>query len=328
MSKTPLAVVIGALNIDLVIQGLPHFANPGEQVNGRSVRLSPGGKGRNIAAMLAPWLPPGRVSMLGKLVQDAQGLYHIPLKSLSNAGVDTDSVLIETDRPEDLPTLSIFLNQVNGQRASYYLPGRNESLTPAELDLYLPLLEGLTVNDGLLLMTLEMPLKTAAHALALADGLGLQVMLDPGGQPPEAEIDFSPLFDNPPEWIKPNLQEAARLTGIAVSDFESAALAAHQLLKWGVSNVLITDGANGAYGFTREETFQIQAPDLEVPPHAESTGCGDQVLAVLCAETLHGKSFKDAAEKAVLAGSLQYIQEGLTPITPNHPGFEQINPAD
>ncbi len=52
---TPLkAIVIGALNIDLVIQGLPHFAQPCEQVNGQSVRLSPGGKGRNIAAMLAP----------------------------------------------------------------------------------------------------------------------------------------------------------------------------------------------------------------------------------------------------------------------------------
>ncbi len=52
---TPLkAIVIGALNIDLVIQGLPHFAQSCEQVNGQSVRLSPGGKGRNIAAMLAP----------------------------------------------------------------------------------------------------------------------------------------------------------------------------------------------------------------------------------------------------------------------------------
>jgi ribokinase len=324
MTNTPLVLVIGALNIDLVIQGLPHFAEPGEQVNSRSVRLSPGGKGRNIAAMLAPWLPAGQVSMLGKLPQDAQGLYQLPLESLSQAGVDTSPILIETDRTHDLPTLSIFLNQENGQRASYYLPGRNESLTSADLDRCLPLLEELAANDGILVMTLEMPLATAAHALTLAHGLGLRVMLDPGGQPPEVEIDFSPLFNRPPAWIKPNLQEAARLTGCAVSDFSSTMGAAETLLSWGVEQVLITDGANGAYGFTKHDSFRIPAPDLKIPPLAESTGCGDQVLAVLCAETLHGEPFRKAAEKAVLAGTLQFIQEGQNPISPDHPGFDPL----
>jgi ribokinase len=322
MPDTSLAAVIGALNIDIIIQGLPHFAEPGEQVNGQSVRLSPGGKGRNIAAMLAPWLLPGQVSMIGKLIQDADGLYRIPLDSLSQAGIDTGSVLIETDRSQDLPTLSIFLNQQNGQRASYYLPGKNESLTPAELDRFLPLLQQLAANQGVLVMTLEMPIETAAHALKLADGLGLHVMLDPGGQPPEAEIDFSPLFNHPPQWIKPNVQEAERLTGIRVMDFESAMQAAERLLGWGVDNLLITDGANGAYGFTGEESFRIPVPEFDIPPHAESTGCGDQVLAVLCAETLHGKPFRAAAEKAVLAGTLQFIQKGLVPIRPDHPLFE------
>jgi len=319
MNDTSLAAVIGALNIDLVIQGLPHFAEPGEQVNGRSVRLSPGGKGRNIAAMLAPWLAPGQVSMIGKLVQDSQGLYRIPLDSLTRAGVDTSAVLIEADRTQDLPTLSIFLNQENGQRASYYLPGRNESLTPAELDRSLPLLEQLAIDRGILVMTLEMPIETAAHALELAHELDLCIMLDPGGQPPEAEIDFFPLFNHPPEWIKPNIQEAERLTGISVTDFDSGALAAKKLQAWGVENVLITNGVNGAYGFSQTESFRIPVPELEIPPHAESTGCGDQVMAVLCAETLHGRPFRETAEKAILTGTLQFIRQGLEPIPPDHP---------
>lgn len=319
MSKSSLAGVIGALNIDLVIQGLPHFAEPGEQVNGQSVRLSPGGKGRNIAVMLATWLAPGQVSMIGKLVQDAQGLYQIPLDSLTRDGIDTGTVLIETNRPDDLPTLSIFLNQTNGQRASYYLPGENESLTAAELDLSLPLLERLAANRGILVMTLEMPLETAAHALDLAHDLDLRVMLDPGGQPPETVIDFSPLFKHPPAWIKPNAQEAERLTGIAVGDFNGAALVAGKLRDWGIENVLITDGGNAAYGFTQTESFSIPIPDLDIPPQAESTGCGDQALAVLCAEVLHGKPFRQAAEKAILAGTLQFIQRGLAPIRPDHP---------
>lgn len=319
MTESLKAIVIGALNIDLVIQGLPHFAQPGEQVNGQSVRLSPGGKGRNIAAMLAPWLAPGQVGMVGKLVQDSQGLYRVPLASLQDAGINAEGVLLETDRPGDLPTLSIFLNQTDGQRASYYLPGRNETLTPEEVLQVRPLLARLAANGGILLMTLEMPLETAAFILALAHDLALPVMLDPGGQPPEAQIDFAPLFVHPPKWLKPNAQEAERITGIPVGGFEDAKKAAKKLLDWGVAHVLITDGSRGAYGFTAESAFHLPAPELPIPPHAESTGCGDQVLAVLCAQTLAGQAFQPAAERAVLAGTLQFVQEGMRPLRPDHP---------
>lgn len=312
------AIVIGALNIDLVIQGLPHFAQPGEQVNGQSVRLSPGGKGRNIAAMLAPWMAPGQVGMISKLVQDAQGLYKIPLESLKSAGVNLDGIRLETNRPEDLPTLSIFLNQTSGQRASYYLPGRNETLTPAEILQTRPLLEKLAANDGILLMTLEMPLETAAFILALAHDLSLPVMLDPGGQPPEAQVDFTPLFIHPPKWIKPNAQEAERITGIQVESFEDAKLAAEVMLNKGVEFVLITDGARGAYAFTLNNSIILPPPEMPIPIHAESTGCGDQVLAVLCAQTLAGKALHSAAEFAVRAGTLQFIQDGMYPILPDN----------
>jgi len=319
MTEPLKAIVIGALNTDLVIQGLPHFAKPGEQVNGQSMHLSPGGKGRNIAAMLAPWLRPGQVGMVGKLVQDAHGLYHIPLDSLKTAGINVDGVLLETDRPEDLPTLSIFLNQTNGQRASYYLPGRNETLTPAEIVQVQPLLEKLAANGGILLMTLEMPLETAAFILTLAYDLSLPVMLDPGGQPPQAQINFSPLFVQPPKWIKPNAQEAERITGVRVQGFEDAKLAARKFLDKGVEYLLITDGEKGAYGFTSESAFHLPPPKLSIPPYAESTGCGDQVFAVLCAETLAGKAFQTAAELAIKAGTLQFVQNGMVPLRPDHP---------
>ncbi len=313
---TPLAAVIGALNIDLILQGLPRFARKGEQVNGPAVRLSPGGKGRNIAAMLAAWLAPGQVSMIGKLIQDDRGLFRIPLDSLESAGVDTDPILVDRAGPNQLPTLSIFLNRVDGGRTSYYLPGQNESLSPADIDRVRPLLAQIAEAGGILLMTLEMPLNTAIHTLALAEELGLRVMLDPGGQPPQAEIDFSPLFDHPIAWLKPNAAEARRLTGLRVQDLRTANRAAKRLLSRGVQHLLITNGAKGAYGFSAGEAFHLPAPVLDIPPEAESTGCGDQTLAVLCAMVLQGKPFRQAAQMAVHAGSLQYCQPGLAPIRP------------
>ncbi len=322
MEPFPKAAVIGALNLDLIIQGLPHFADPGEQVNGESLLVSPGGKGRNIASMLAAWMGPGEVNMAGKLPVDRRGLYRIPLESLADAGVRTDVILLERERPDDLPTFSIFLNTQNGQRASYYLPGRNESLTREDIDTFQPLFVQLAENRGILLLTLEMPVETAAYALKIASSLGLRVMLDPGGQPPEKEIDFSPLFTHPLDVIKPNALEAERLTGVKVSDFKSAEQAAAIFSKWGAQQVLITHGEQGAYGFSGSEGFHVPAPNLPLPRDGESTGCGDQVLAVLCAEVLHGKPFRAACEKAVLAGSLQYRQSSQAPIRPDNPHFK------
>jgi len=319
MAESPLAVVIGALNLDVIVQGLPKFAGPDEQVNGTAVSLAPGGKGRNIASMLAAWLEPQQVSMFGKLVKDAYDLHRIPLESLIKAGINIDSVFIEPERPKTLPTLAIFLNTKDQQRASYYLPGDNETLTMAEIDRVKPLLKKLGENHGFLLLTLEMPLETACHALSLAADLGVQVMLDAGGQPPQRPVDFSPLFDLPIYVLKPNASEAERLTNCPVTDFKSAQTAASILTDKGVEHILITHGAHGAYAFDGAEGCHLPAPNLPLTPGAESTGCGDQVLAVLCAEMLGGKGIFDASRTAVTAGSLQYLQPGLTPIQPDHP---------
>jgi len=317
----PRAVIIGALNLDLIIKGLPKFASPGEQVNGQSLELSPGGKGRNLATMLAPWLEPGQVSMISKLVCDQYGLYRIPLQSLEKAGIITDHIMLASDRQDDLPTLAIFLNTLDGQRANYYLPGDNETLEPELLERVRPLLMQLADNNGFLILTLELPLATACHALSIASEYNLRVILDPGGQPPEADVDYTPLLKYPIFLIKPNALEAEQMTGMSVVDFASAQIAADKLMKQNVKHVLITHGRHGAYAFTDGQDWHIPLPKLAYPSHADSTGCGDQVLAVLCAEILNGAAFEAACRKAIMAGSLQYRQSGKTPIQPDNSNF-------
>ena len=317
----PLALVIGALNIDLIARGLPRFAPPGQQVNGDALELAAGGKGRNMAEMLAAWLGPGQVGMVSKLVQDQRGLYRIPLQSLADAGINADGVLLDMDRPQESPTLAVILNTLEGERAVYYFPGRNESLSPNELEQVKPLFEGAAQQGGFLLLSLEMPLETASFAIQMACDLGLRVMLDPGGQPPDQAVDFAPLFRHPIFLLKPNAEEATRLTGLPVWDFASAERAARSLLEKRVAHLLITHGSRGAYAFTPDAGWHIPVPNLAAPPEAEATGCGDQVLAVLCAELLHGQSFAEACRTAVRAGSMQYVQAGRAPIPPGHPGL-------
>jgi len=319
MQKSPLAAVIGALNLDLVIHGLPRFAEAGEQVNGTSLSVSPGGKGRNIASMLSAWLEPGQVSMISKLVMDPYGLYKIPIQSLTNSGINTTFVNLEAGSSGDCPTIAIFLNTIDQKRASYYLPGENENLSAEDLSRASGLFQKLAKNDGVLLLTLEMPLTTAVYALSLAEELGLRVMLDPGGQPPDDSVDYSPLFSHPIYLLKPNEQEASRITGVPVTNFSTAWKAADWFQDKGVEHVVITHGPHGGYAFSGDEGRHIPAPDLPDSPYGESTGCGDQVLAVLCAQMLSGERFFDSCSRAILAGSLQYLQPGLAPIKPDHP---------
>jgi ribokinase len=141
-------------------------------------------------------------------------------------------------------------------------------------------------------------------------------MLDPGGQPPQAAVDFSLLFEHPIFLLKPNHEEATRLTGAAVHDFESASKAAKILLERGIPFLVITHGQHGAYAFTKNERWHIPAPPGSSQESGESTGCGDQVMAVLCAQMLNGVDFSAAVGKAVQAGSRQYHQPDTRPISP------------
>ena len=314
MSDAPIAAVIGAINIDILVQGLTHFANPGEQVNGPQVDLRPGGKARNIAAMLTHYLESDRVSLVAKLVLDTKGLYEVLRQSLEVDGINTENLILDGEDWDALPTLSIFLNTRDHQSASYYLPGNNENMSPADLDTKRSLFEQISI----LVITLEIPIPTACHALKMAQEIGLKVLLDPGGQPPEKEVDFSPLFEYPIYGLKANAAEAQRLTGIPVTDFQSAQQAAQILMEKGVENVLITHGKHGGFAFTPQESKPIPAIEFdedEVSPLADATGCGDQVMAVLAGEYLWDKDFMTSAEVGIDAGTLQYNRPGLADLS-------------
>ncbi len=313
-NNAPIAAVIGAINIDILVQGLPHFAQPGEQVNGPQVQLRPGGKARNIASMLTHYLENDGVSLVAKLVLDTKGLYHVLRQSLEVDSIDTKNLILDSSDLDALPTLSIFLNTRDHQSASYYLPGNNENMSPADLDSRRSLFEQISV----LVMTLEIPIPTACHALQMAQEIGLKVMLDPGGQPPEKTVDFSPLFEYPIYALKANAAEAERLTGIPVSDFQSAQQAAHLLMEKNVENVLITHGKHGGYAFIPQESRHIRVSEFDedaISPLADATGCGDQVMAVLAGEYLWDKDFMTSAEVGIEAGTLQYKQPGLVDLS-------------
>jgi ribokinase len=158
-----------------------------------------------------------------------------------------------------------------------------------------------------------MPGPVADRAVRAAAKNSLRVILDPGGW--ASSVRYVTGFAQDVFLIKPNALEAERLTGVRVGDFTAARTAAELLIQQGVQNVLITDGANGAYLFGDGLDEHIEAPVVRSTGHLDSTGCGDQVMAALCALLCNGWDLADAASFAVRAGTLQFHRTGVRPLS-------------
>jgi ribokinase len=183
-----------------------------------------------------------------------------------------------------------------------------------DLDSARPLFEQASREDGMLIITVSCPIEIIHYAMELADHYGIKVLCDPGGITPE--MGRTAFLDRRIFLIKPNEYEAELLTGVAVVNSKTAEQAARILQGQGCENVLITVGAEGAYLFTKDgSTRHILVPLITDEGQKNEVGCGDQVMATLCALLGEGYDLEEAANQAVTAGTLQFHKETVSPVT-------------
>ena len=307
-------LVIGSLNTDLIATGIKRFPQPGEYVIGKELRISAGGKSRNIADMIAHLSPPGTVGIIGKTVRDPYGLWKVPMDALAEAGVSTDYVtVLDYSEAQKLPGIALIPVEEEGNNQIFVIPGVSDDFSSEDIDKAAPLFAAVGANEGVLIVTLECPLATAEYAIKKANQYGLRVLFDPGGI--QAGIDVSPLLHLGIFLIKPNEYETKLLTGVEVTDFDTAETAARTLRQEGITNVLITVGADGAYLFSETIQEHLPVPTVASTDERDETGCGDQTLAALCAALQAGETLEDATKTAILAGTLQFHRHGIRPLT-------------
>ncbi|MBI9044498.1 MAG: bifunctional hydroxymethylpyrimidine kinase/phosphomethylpyrimidine kinase [Anaerolineaceae bacterium] len=307
-------IFVGGMNADIIASGVNKFLNPGEQTSSGKTIIGAGGKSRNMAHMMSLYAGPGQVAMLSKTVRDPYHLWEIPVKALQEAGAVTDYIkILSSDETDKLPTIAIIIVNKQGENQIYLLPGISEDFSPQDIEDAQELFDIVQQNKGILALSLEMPLATAIQAVKKANQMGIKVFLDPGGIMPD--VDYSELLAQDFFLIKPNEHEVQMLTGIPVTDFDSAAQAAEAFHKLGFENVIITRGVKGAYVFNENTKKHIPIPNLTGFDQFDETGCGDQTMAVLCAEYLQGKSILESTKQAVLAGTVQFFRTGIQPLT-------------
>ncbi|MFW5973033.1 MAG: ribokinase [Bacteroidota bacterium] len=282
-------LVVGSANMDMVVS-CDRFPQPGETILASDFGMYPGGKGANQAVASARL--GGQVDFLAKLGNDV--FRERLLESLTADAVLVDRVLVDPSAPTGVALISV---NCDGENEIMVVSGSNMKLTPDDVDRSADVFDGAAV----VLLQLEIPLPTVQRAAELGKERGAIVILNPApAQPLPAEllryVDF----------LTPNETEAGILSGLPVTDIESAAVAGQALRERGVKTVVVTLGARGALVVGDTGARHFPTNDASV---VDTTGAGDAFNGALAYALAEGYSLGDAVglANAVAAFSVTRI---------------------
>lgn len=293
-------LVIGSGNTDMTVVSkvLP---KPGETIIGGIFRMGQGGKGANQA--IAAKRLGGDVTFVCKLGRDIFG--RNALKYYKEAGIDTSNVLF-SDKPSGVALISV---DEYAENSIVVASGANSDFTVDDIDSISPLIKG----SGIILLQLEIPVPAVLRAAQIALDNGVMVVLNP-----------APATELPDELLKcvsliiPNECESSSLTGIPVTDKNSAIEAASVLKHRGIGNVIVTMGSKGALIYDDNISF---IPAIKVKA-VDTTAAGDTFCGGVCVALSEGHTLADAVRFATAASSISVQRDGAQDSIPSR---EEVN---
>lgn len=289
-------LVIGSSNTDMVIK-TNKLPAPGETILGGTFLLNPGGKGANQAVSAARL--GGKITFVTKRGNDLFGNQTIGL--LMREGIDTQYVVKDPVLPSGV---ALIIVDSSGENIIVVASGSNGNLQQEDI----PAKLYTSGRYDILLLQLEIPVKTVEYAAQMASANGIKVILNPA----PAQSLSDDLLKN--TWlITPNESEIEILTGLSVNDSTTADIAATSLMNRGVSNVVITMGAAGAY--VKSDNFTGMVPGIKVKA-TDTTAAGDVFNGALAVALSEGKELKDAALFANKAASISVTRLGAQASAP------------
>ncbi|MDR2652521.1 MAG: ribokinase, partial [Prevotellaceae bacterium] len=222
-------LIVGSSNTDMVIK-TEHLPRPGETVIGGTFFMNPGGKGANQAVTVARL--GGQAIFICKTGSDVFG--HQAHQLFEEEGIDTSYVLLDSKNPSGVALITV---DANAENCIVVASGSNANLLREDVA---KAKEAIDEAD-IILMQLEIPMETVEFVAKIANEKNKKVILNPApAQPLSAEL-LSNLY-----IITPNETESEMISGITITDDESAFEAAKKIADMGVDNVIITMGDRGA----------------------------------------------------------------------------------
>ena len=253
--------------------------------------MNPGGKGANQA--VAASRMGGAVSLIAKTGNDVFGKESVMIYTAEN--INTDFIFSDPKHPSGVALITV---DSYGENCIVVASGANACLTPGDINKASFEIDGCS----LILMQLEIPIETVEYVAEMAHSKGIKVILNPAPARALSDNLLKNLY-----MIIPNNSEAEILSGIKVSDIESAKQAADIISAKGVDIVVITLGSQGALIKDYENYHFVEASKVEA---VDTTAAGDTFCGTVCVGISEGKSILDSVRMAARAAAISVTRMG------------------
>lgn len=289
--------VIGSYNVGLFLKGevLP---KPGETVIGDKFYEGGGGKGSNQA--IAAAMMGANARFIGKIGKDKYGQDALDL--YKRVGVSSELIKIDDTIHSGI---SVIIIDKDGQNLISVVPGANFRLSQEDIDDTIE-----EMKDSFVVgFQLENNFDVVEYAIKKIDAQGLKTLLDPA---PARKLpdDLFPHI----HYIKPNEHEASVLTGIQVTDKDSAEKAGLWFLDKGVNTAIITLGETGSILVSDEQATHFPAVSVNA---IDTTGAGDCFSGALMAALAKESPIDEAINFASCAAAISVTRLGVVESLPN-----------
>ncbi|MFT8950054.1 MAG: ribokinase [Liquorilactobacillus hordei] len=295
--------ILGSINVDVILK-IARLPKPGETMKMKSLATAGGGKGANQA--IAAVRSGAATTFIGAVGNDDYGKKMLTL--LKKDSIDTTNVVVKKDGQTGQ---AYILLQDSGQNSIIINGGTNLEITAADVINA----QNSIKNADFIIAQFEVKLERIMEAFSIAHKNKVTTILNPAPAQSIAD-DLLKITD----LIIPNEIEAQMLTGIEITDKDTAAAAAKILREKGTKNVIITLGSKGAYYLTEDDEGLI--PALKVKA-IDTTAAGDTFIGALCSQLENNlANIKEAIEYATKASAITVQTLGAIPSIPTR---KQIN---
>lgn len=289
-------LVVGSSNTDMVIK-TGHLPRAGETVLGGTFFMNPGGKGANQAVASARL--GGQVAFICKTGSDIFG--HQSQQLFEEEGIDTSYILSDKRNPSGVALITV---DEEAENCIVVASGANANLLPTDLSAAIDAIK----QADILLMQLEIPMKTVEYVAEIAFNEQKKVILNPA--PAQT---LSPKLLQHLYLITPNETEAEMISGVRITDNESAEEAAKVIAGLGVQHVIITLGSKGALVYYDHTTEIIPSVKVEA---VDTTAAGDVFNGALAVALSEGRSMAEAVRFGCKAAAISVTRVGAQSSAP------------
>jgi ribokinase len=289
-------VVVGSSNTDMVIRA-SHIPAPGETILGGEFFMNAGGKGANQAVAAARL--GGKVTFIAKVGKDIFG--DKAIKGFINEGINTDYIAVDEFKPSGIALITV---DDKAENSIVVASGANNTIVKQDID---KAIEQIKKAD-IILLQLEIPVNIVEYVAETGKQFGKKVILNPAPAQKLSDNIYNSLY-----IITPNETEAEILTGIKVTDIQSAEKAAKVLRDKGVEIVIITMGEKGAYILTDKISELIPGRKVKA---IDTTAAGDTFNGALAVAIADNKEIKEAVKFANTAASISVTKLGAQSSAP------------